>query len=96
MSEEFTNTPQPSANNTSAQEGSDTVDLTLNDLVTIKSMIDVASNRGAFKPNEMVAVGTIYNKLEKFLELAAKQNQANQAQQNQANQAQQNQAAPNA
>jgi hypothetical protein len=42
-------------------------ELTVNDLAGIKQVIDVASQRGAFKPNEMVAVGTIYSKLEAFL-----------------------------
>tara|TARA_B110000977_G_scaffold101412_1_gene132889 strand:- start:1035 stop:1247 length:213 start_codon:yes stop_codon:yes gene_type:complete len=42
-------------------------DLTVSDLSAIKQIIDVASQRGAFKPNEMVSVGTIYNKLEIFL-----------------------------
>lgn len=47
-------------------------ELTLQDLLAVKSIIDISSQRGAFKPNEMVAVGTIYNKLEKFLSLAQK------------------------
>jgi hypothetical protein len=42
-------------------------ELTVNDLSALKQIIDVASQRGAFKPNEMVSVGTIYNKLEIFL-----------------------------
>jgi hypothetical protein len=42
-------------------------DLTVQDLNTIKAIIDVASQRGAFKANEMQAVGTTYNKLEAFL-----------------------------
>jgi len=42
-------------------------DLTVNDLQALKSIIDVASQRGAFKPNEMVTVGQTYNKLEQFL-----------------------------
>ena len=42
-------------------------ELTVNDLTAIKQVIDVASQRGAFKPNEMVSVGTIYSKLELFL-----------------------------
>ncbi len=49
--------------------------LTLNDLASFKSIIDVASARGAFKPNEMVAVGQAYNKLISFLETASKQSQ---------------------
>ena len=50
-------------------------DLTVQDLANLRAIIDVASQRGAFKPNEMVAVGTIYSKLEKFLTLAQKQSQ---------------------
>jgi len=42
-------------------------ELTVNDLAAIKQVIDVASQRGAFKPNEMVSVGSIYGKLETFL-----------------------------
>jgi hypothetical protein len=49
--------------------------LTLNDLSAIKSIIDVASSRGAFKPNEMVTVGQAYNKLITFLDVASKQSQ---------------------
>jgi hypothetical protein len=48
-------------------------ELTVNDLASIKQVIDVASQRGAFKPNEMVAVGTIYSKLETFLAAVAAQ-----------------------
>jgi hypothetical protein len=48
-------------------------ELTVNDLASIKQVIDVASQRGAFKPNEMVAVGTIYSKLESFLAAVAAQ-----------------------
>ena len=83
MSEEKNNTtasPSPQAAPAAPQEDPNTVDLTLNDLAALKSIIDVASNRGAFKPNEMVAVGSVYTKLEKFLDIAAKQSQAAQAQ----------------
>lgn len=45
-------------------------ELTINDLAAVKSIIDVASQRGAFKPNEMVAVGTVYSKIESFLNAA--------------------------
>ena len=38
-------------------------DLTINDLNAMKVIIDIASSRGAFKPNEMVAVGQTYTKL---------------------------------
>ena len=42
-------------------------DLTVQDLQNLKSIIDVASQRGAFKPNEMMTVGQTYSKLEQFL-----------------------------
>ena len=42
-------------------------DLTITDLTAIKQIIDVASSRGAFKPNEMMTVGQTYGKLEVFL-----------------------------
>lgn len=47
--------------------------LTINDLVAMKSIIDVASQRGAFKPNEMVVIGQTYNKINLFLEAIKKQ-----------------------
>lgn len=47
-------------------------EITLNDLASLKTIIDVASQRGAFRPNEMVAVGTVYAKLDKFIQLAQK------------------------
>lgn len=42
-------------------------ELTVQDLTAIKAIIDVASQRGAFKPNEMVTVGQTYTRLENFL-----------------------------
>lgn len=50
-------------------------DLTVQDLSSLKAIIDVASQRGAFKPNEMVTVGSVYNKLDAFLN-AVQQQQA--------------------
>jgi hypothetical protein len=52
-------------------------DLTVQDLQALKSIIDVASQRGAFKPNEMMTVGQTYAKLEAFLAAVA-QNQTAQ------------------
>ena len=46
-------------------------DLTVQDLQALKSIIDVASQRGAFKPNEMMTVGQTYGKLETFLAAVA-------------------------
>jgi hypothetical protein len=54
-------------------------DLTINDLNAMKVIIDIASSRGAFKPNEMVAVGQTYTKLTTFLETVASQQTAQPA-----------------
>ena len=63
-------------------------DLTVNDLNAMKVIIDIASSRGAFKPNEMVAVGQTYTKLTAFLDaVAAQSQQAAPAQSQQAAQA---------
>ena len=56
-------------------------DLTLQDLGALRAIIDIAAQRGAFKPAEMTAVGTVYNKLTGFLDNVAKQQQAQQAEQ---------------
>ena len=50
----------------------DANELTINDLNAMKVIIDIASSRGAFKPNEMVLIGQTYNKLAAFLETVAK------------------------
>jgi hypothetical protein len=54
-------------------------ELTIQDLATMKGIIDVASERSAFKPKEMAAVGIIYNKLEMFLKDVEEQQKAAQA-----------------
>lgn len=65
-----TNAPAPE------QQGAD---LSIQDLSAMKSIIDVASSRGAFKPQEMMMVGQTYNKLSNFLDAVAKQSAAAQA-----------------
>jgi|TARA_Y100000385_G_scaffold267543_1_gene303768 hypothetical protein len=54
-------------------------ELNIQDLATMKGIIDVASERGVFKPNEMAAVGIVYNKLELFLAEVQKQAEAAKA-----------------
>lgn len=51
----------------------ESADLTITDLTNLKAVIDLASSRGAFKPNEMLAVGTVYTKLSNFLANIPKQ-----------------------
>lgn len=70
--EEQTNAPSTSTK----QAESAPPELTVADLSAVKSIIDVASSRGAFKPNEMVAVGQVYSKLETFLAAVQAQQQA--------------------
>ena len=57
-----------------AQENA--TELTITDLNALKQIMDVASQRGAFKPNEMMTVGSTYNKLETFLSAVAAQQPA--------------------
>jgi hypothetical protein len=69
--------PTPMANTEAQQpaegEAQQPADLNISDLVALKSIIDVATQRGAFKAAEMEAVGKTYNKLSTFLESVTKQ-----------------------
>jgi hypothetical protein len=66
-------------NQQTAADAQSSTELTINDLNAMKVIIDIASSRGAFKPNEMVAVGQTYTKLETFLNAVAAQQAANPA-----------------
>jgi hypothetical protein len=54
-------------------------DLNIQDLATMKAIIDLASERNAFKPGEMAAVGIVYNKLDLFLKNVEEQQKAAKA-----------------
>jgi hypothetical protein len=43
------------------------VTLTVQDLASIKSIIEVVTARGAFKAEELATVGVVYNKLQAFM-----------------------------
>jgi hypothetical protein len=43
-------------------------ELNLNDLAAMRSLIDVVTQRGVFKANELSAVGVLYDKINAFLE----------------------------
>ena len=73
MSDEAKTKPEQIEEQVAAPEAQQAPDLTVNDLQALKAIIDVASQRGAFKPNEMVTVGQTYNKLETFLNVVAQQ-----------------------
>jgi len=76
MTEQVNNEVEQQAPDTATQESAD---LNINDLSAMKAIIDIASSRGAFKPNEMVAVGQTYTKLTNFLDQVAKQAEAQKA-----------------
>jgi hypothetical protein len=50
-------------------------DLNINDLVSLKSIVEIASQRGAFKANELEAVGKTFNRLNTFIESVAPREQ---------------------
>lgn len=52
-------------------------ELTINDLAAMKNLIEVVSIRGAFKANELTAVGTLFDKLNVFLTAAQKAQEQN-------------------
>lgn len=70
MSEEKTTAAKPEE-----KPAGQPAELTVQDLASIKQIIDVASQRGAFKPNEMMTIGQVYTKLDSFLEAVQKQQQ---------------------
>jgi hypothetical protein len=71
MSEAEQQVSQPTEEQAPAQP-----DLTITDLQNLRAIIDVASTRGAFKAAEMAAVGTVFNKLDAFLNAVAPAQQA--------------------
>jgi len=64
MSEENT---QPAETAESQAEQVSAPQLGVNDLKLMANILEVVSNRGAIKANEMQAVGTLYNNLMTFL-----------------------------
>ena len=54
--------------------------LTIADMASLKSLIEAASTRGAFKAAELSTVGMIYDKLAWFIDQSTAQLQAQQAQ----------------
>lgn len=48
-------------------------ELTITDLQNIRTILDAASRRGAFGAGEMAGVGSVYNKLDAFLNAVAPQ-----------------------
>lgn len=53
--------------------------ITITDLIAIRDIMNLAAERGAFKAEEMANIGTVYNKLSKFLEAVVAQAAAQEA-----------------
>ena len=47
--------------------------ITVTDLALLKSLVEVASTRGAFKADELSTVGQVYDKLNQFLQQLVEQ-----------------------
>ncbi len=58
--------------------------ITVADLNLLKTIIDLASARGAFRAAEMKEVGEVYNKLSAFLDAVVAQAQEQESQTNNA------------
>jgi hypothetical protein len=58
-------TPPPAA---TPNPGGQVAGLSLTDLVTVTQIIQLSSQRGAFRAEEMASVGTLYTKLVAFLQ----------------------------
>ena len=56
-------------------------ELTISDLQNLRSIVEVSARRGAFQAAEMEAVGSTFNKLSKFLDVVAPQQQQQAEQQ---------------
>lgn len=72
MSEENQVQESNTVETTSQPPGAPAADLNISDLMALKNIIEVASQRGAFKAAELEAVGKTFNKLNNFLESVAK------------------------
>jgi hypothetical protein len=72
MTDEVNTPVETAAPEAAAPQPAQGPDLNISDLVALKSIIEVATQRGAFKAAELEAVGKTFNKLNVFLEAVAK------------------------
>jgi hypothetical protein len=75
---EAVNEEVASAETEAPAEGSTPESIGLQDLQLLAQIVDLASQRGAFRGNEMTQVGTVFDKLTTFLNFVAEQNAANE------------------
>jgi len=62
----------------SQKEAPKAPELNLTDLLAMRNLIEVVSQRGAFKATELTAAGQLFDKLNAFLNAAEAQAKANQ------------------
>lgn len=43
------------------------IDISVQDLIVLHNLIQAAAQRGAIRPDEMTVVGSVYDKLSKFV-----------------------------
>ena len=67
---------QPEAAQAAPEAAPASTDLNISDLVALKNIVEVASQRGAFKAAELEAVGKTFNKLNTFLESVSAKKEA--------------------
>lgn len=60
------------------ENSTQTPQITVSDLDSIRAIIDVAAQRGAFKAGELTQVGVVYDKLNAFLQSVVEQAKAQQ------------------
>lgn len=72
MTEQVQN-PEVAQTEGQTPEAPATPDLTVNDLQALKTIIDVCTQRGAFRANELASVGAVFNRLTAFLDHIAPQ-----------------------
>jgi hypothetical protein len=56
-------------------ENENQITITAQDLALLRSLVEVASSRGAFKADELSTVGQVYDKLNAFLTLLVEQSE---------------------
>ena len=78
MTEENTTNTQTTDSET-GQPDTGLPQLTINDMIVLKNMVEICSSRGAFKADEMTTVGNVYNKLAMFIQSVMPQNTGNAA-----------------
>ncbi len=75
MTDEVKQPEAPVADQPEAAQPPAGPDLNITDLAAVRSIIEVATQRGAFKAAELESVGKIYNKLSTFLDAVSKKEQ---------------------